>query len=193
MSNLADSQNTRNIKIVVVGESGVGKTSLLKRYTEGTYSPNPTSTIDHGFKLKQTTDFEGKPVKLVIWDTAGQEKFRSVTASFFHGASGVILAFSITDLASFEKLNLWIDAVKAYSAPSTPVVLVGNKIDLSSERVVDKKQAVDYALQQSIEYLEASALDGTGVNESFETLTSKIFTKLRGGSASPKGGCCGIM
>jgi len=168
--------NVKTVKVVVVGEAEVGKTCLLIRYVENSYDPTP-STVDIDMKAKMITDPDGKTVKYAIWDTAGQERFRSITSSLFHGVSGVIVACDISSAESFEKIESWLELVKQYIFADTPILLVGNKSDLESSRCVKLSDATLLGKKYDLEYMEASAKTGNGVNEAFQRLADIIFQR----------------
>lgn len=118
------------LKILIIGESGVGKSSLLLRFTENNFDPEQTLTIGVDFKTKKLT-VDGNTVKLAIWDTAGQERFRTLTPSYYRDAQGAILVFDVSNYASFAKLEIWINELETYSTKSNIVkMIVGNKIDV---------------------------------------------------------------
>lgn len=120
------------LKILIIGESGVGKSSLLLRFTEDNFDPEQTLTIGVDFKTKRLT-VDGNTVKLAIWDTAGQERFRTLTPSYYRDAQGAILVFDVSNYASFAKLETWINELETYSTKSNIVkMIVGNKIDIVS-------------------------------------------------------------
>jgi len=175
----------KTVKVVVVGEADVGKTCLLIRYADNTFDPTPIS-VDIDMKAKMITDPDGKSVKYAIWDTAGQERFRSITSSLFHGVSGVIVACDVTSTESFEKIESWLELVKQYIFADTPILLVGNKCDLESSRTVKISDATTFAKKHDLEYVEASAKTGNGVNEAFQRLAEIIFQRQAAKDGNPK-------
>jgi len=170
-------------KIGLVGESGVGKSCLLVRWVDNDFfEADDKYTIGVDFKYK-TVQVKDKSIKLQIHDTAGQERFRTVTASFYRGAHGILLVFDITDKESFEgKVTEWLREVRNYTPDNTPVVLVGNKLDKADERAVDHETAKQFADQNKLRYFETSAKEGTNVNEAFMALTQQIVDQKMGGS-----------
>jgi small GTP-binding protein len=140
------------LKYLVVGDSGVGKTSLLVRYCEDSFQTDYLSTIGVDFKIKRM-ELNHNQVTLNIWDTAGQERFRNITKSFYKGAHGIILTFSITDPVSFNHIESWIDQIKEVGNADTDMILVGAKSDLESDRKVSRKQAETLTDKYSIQYV----------------------------------------
>jgi Ras-related protein Rab-1A len=121
---------------LLIGDSGVGKSCLLLRFADDTYTESFISTIGVDFKIR-TIDLEGKTVKLQIWDTAGQERFRTITSSYYRGAHGIIVVYDITDTESFANVRMWLKEVDRYGSEGVSKLLVGNKSDLSARRVVE--------------------------------------------------------
>ncbi|KAL6042523.1 GTP-binding protein ypt1 [Balamuthia mandrillaris] len=170
-------------KILMVGDSGVGKSSLLLRFTEDTFSENFISTIGVDFKIR-TVNLEGKTVKMQIWDTAGQERFRTITSSYYRGAHGVILVYDVTDQVSFNNARQWLTEIERYACGQVVKLLVGNKSDLTTKRVVDYVTGKEFADQFNLPFLEASAKDGNNVETAFLTLVKDIFDKTVGNSST---------
>lgn len=143
--------NQKNItlKYLVVGDSGVGKTSLLVRYCEDTFQSDYLSTIGVDFKIKRI-ELEGCQVTLNIWDTAGQERFRNITKSFYKGAHGIVLTYSITDPNSFSHIESWIEQIREVGNSDTNMILVGSKSDLEQERKIPTKQGAHLAHQYGL-------------------------------------------
>lgn len=166
------------LKYLVVGDSGVGKTSLLVRYCEDSFQTDYLSTIGVDFKIKRM-ELNHNQVTLNIWDTAGQERFRNITKSFYKGAHGIILAFSITDPVSFNHIESWIDQIKEVGNADTDMILVGAKSDLESDRKVSRKQAETLADKYSIQYVEVSAKEDTNISRVFEMLTQQVIERLK--------------
>ena len=175
-------------KIMVLGESKVGKTSLIKRFTKNVFGGVYLTTVGMDFQDK-IIEIEDKKVRLQIWDTAGQERFRNVTKSYFQSSQGFVLVYDITDRESFEKLNFWVDNIKNNAPENAKFILVGNKCDLANERKVSYEEGENYAKNLNIKFFEASARDGTNVNELFFYLANEIYqdNKLKGNNNSNNG------
>lgn len=163
-------------KIFLIGDSGVGKSSLLVRFTADTFDDlSPTIGVD--FKVKMMT-LGGKKLKLTIWDTAGQERFRTLTSSYYRGAQGIILVYDVSRRATFTNLSdIWLKEVDRYSTnPDCIKMLIGNKVDLEEhERVVTKKEGIAFARQHGCLFLEASAKTSVNVQRCFDELVQKIL------------------
>lgn len=171
-------QNITLLKILVIGESAVGKSALLLRYIDNTFTQTFMTTIGVDFKNK-VIDIEGNVVKLQIWDTAGQEKFRAITKAYYRGAHGILVVFDISNLESFHRTNIWLDSIRNESS-DIEVMLIGNKADL--ERKVSEEEARGLAEKYEIPYYETSAKEDKGVTEAFEKLAAAAFQKYK---ASP--------
>ena len=164
-------------KLILVGDSGVGKTSLLNRYMERGFTQNQPCTITADCQIKSLTIDSQTSAQLMIWDTCGQEKFRSMTNQYFKFAHGVILVYDVSDRRSFANLNFWLDDIKTNSMnDDISIILVGNKIDLKF-RNISSEQASKFAEDNNILYCETSSKDGLNVDVPFETLTKEIISK----------------
>jgi len=167
-----------SVKIAIVGPSNVGKTCCMTRYLDnqfGVIEDKTTPPVD--FKQKAVKVKE-RDIKLTVMDTAGQERFRSITQSFYRGVSGCVLVFDVTDQSSFEGIEQWLNEVREYTTKNTTIILVGNKIDLKN-RKVESKQGEDLAIKEGLfGYFEVSAKDSTNVNETFAKLLEKIVEVL---------------
>ncbi|KAJ7329281.1 hypothetical protein JRQ81_015455 [Phrynocephalus forsythii] len=162
------------LKILIIGESGVGKSSLLLRFTDDTFDPELAATIGVDFKVK-TISVDGNKAKLAIWDTAGQERFRTLTPSYYRGAQGVILVYDVTRRDTFAKLDNWLTELETYCTRNDIVkMLVGNKID-KENREVDRNEGLKFARKHSMLFIEASAKTCDGVQCAFEELVEKII------------------
>ena len=167
--NIDDEQYDYLFKIVLIGESGVGKSNMLSRFTKNEFNLESKATIGVEFATKCIT-FNKKVIKSQIWDTAGQERFRAITSSYYKGAMGALLVFDISKKQSFDNLDRWLNEVRAFTKPEVCIILVGNKADLSYMREVPQEEAIKYAAQQKIPYFETSALASTNVEKVFEEL-----------------------
>ena len=162
-------------KIIVIGESRVGKTSLIKRYTKDQFGGVYLTTVGIDFQDK-TIEIEDKKVKLQVWDTAGQERFRNVAKNYFQSSNGFLLVFDITDKESFQKLNdFWMDQLNMHAPKKAKSVLVGNKSDLAGQRQVSIEDAEEFAKGNNLKYYEVSAKEGTKVVELFFYLANEIY------------------
>ena len=168
-----ESKYSAEYKIVIVGESAVGKTALLYKYSEGVFKNGLISTIGLDFRTK-IVDVEGVPVRLQVWDTAGQERFRTLSKQLFRGAKGIVLVFDITNRKSFDQLNYWINSFESYGVREEGVLIIGNKSDLEEQREVKTKDAQTIANDHSYNFIETSAKNGTNVNEAFSMLAREI-------------------
>ena len=161
-------------KIMVLGESKVGKTSLIKRYTKDQFGGVYLTTVGMDFQDK-IIEIEDKKVRLQVWDTAGQERFRNVTKSYFQSSHGLLVVYDITDKESFDKIKFWIENIKNNAPENAKLILVGNKCDLANERKVTIEDGENKARNYNIKFFESSAKDGTNVNELFFYLANEIY------------------
>ena len=150
-------------KLLIIGESGVGKTCLLLRFTDDSFTQNHLTTIGIDFKIK-IINIEDKLIKLQIWDTAGQERFRTITKTYYKGAHGIILTYDVTDQNSFKNIRNWIKQIEANAQTSVKKVLVGNKCD-KPDRVVTEEEGKKLADDYSMSFFETSAKTNQNVNE----------------------------
>ncbi|XP_063062967.1 ras-related protein Rab-18a [Engraulis encrasicolus] len=162
------------LKILIIGESGVGKSSLLLRFTDDMFDPELGATIGVDFKVKTLT-VDGNKTKLAIWDTAGQERFRTLTPSYYRGAQGVILVYDVSRRDTFAKLDNWLNELETYCTRNDLVkMLVGNKIDKDGHEV-ERNEGLKFARKHSMLFIEASAKTRDGVQCAFEELVEKIL------------------
>ena len=162
-------------KILLLGDSTVGKTCFLLRFMEDSFIDLHMATIGLDYKLKTMILEEQKIVKVQIWDTAGQDKFRAITRNYYKGASGIILIFDVTNIKSFENIKKWINEIKEEISENVSIVLIGNKIDNVKERKITKEQGDKLASEIGVKFFETSAKTGEGVNESVFYLVKIIY------------------
>lgn len=167
-------------KIVVIGDSGVGKSQLIERYARNTFNFESKSTIGVEFSTKEIT-IDRTKIKLQLWDTAGQERYRAITSAYYRGAVGVILCFDITKKVSFDNIfkeNGWLKEAQTNNTDAE-YVLIGTKIDLKHIQDVSYNTASEFAKSQHFDYFETSSLNNTGIDDMFFNLVGKILNKKR--------------
>ncbi|KAM3387214.1 hypothetical protein ACQJBY_010200 [Aegilops geniculata] len=174
-------------KLLLIGDSSVGKSCFLLRFSDDSYVDSYISTIGVDFKIR-TLEMDGKTIKLQIyllhlqqWDTAGQERFRTITSSYYRGAHGIIIVYDITDMESFNNVKQWLSEIDKYANDSVRKLLVGNKCDLAESRVVDTAVAQAYADEMGIPFLETSAKESINVEEAFLAMSAAIKKSKAGG------------
>ena len=173
MSNSTNEDDEIKFKILVLGDSSVGKTTLLLKYVDGYFPTLYVATIGVEFKTKKI-NVDGIDITLQIWDTAGQERFRSVTKSFLKGADGIIYVYDVTNKESFDNLKTWINTAEE-SITDFKKIIIGNKIDIEDKKKVSTEMLEKFCEKQNLKGLETSAKNGTNVNEMFELLTKMII------------------
>jgi Ras-related protein Rab-1A len=176
-------------KLLLIGDSGVGKSCLLLRFADDTYTESYISTIGVDFKIR-TVELDGKTIKLQIWDTAGQERFRTITSSYYRGAHGIIVVYDVTDAESFNNVKQWLHEIDRYASENVNKLLVGNKSDLTSKRAVTFDQGKEFADSLGIEFLETSAKNATNVEKAFMTMAAQIKSRMKAqpvNNSAPKG------
>ena len=167
-----------DIKVITLGNSSVGKTSFLMKYIDNSFTLTYTTTLGIDFKQKKIKLKDGRDVRLRIFDTAGQERYKSVSASFIKKADGVILIYDIGNLESFEAVDNWIKSIREIGKDNLPIILVGNKCDLSDDkRKVSLKEGQDKASEFNIPFYETSCKEGINIKEVFEKLVDDIMEK----------------
>lgn len=161
-------------KLVLIGDSGVGKSCLLLRFADDAFTESYISTIGVDFRFR-TVKIDQKTVKLQIWDTAGQERFRTITSAYYRGADGIIMVYDVTSSDSFDHVNDWLKEVNRYASEGTCKLLVGNKSDRTTDKVVTAEQAKEYADDLGIAFLETSAKSAQNVEEAFLTMAGELI------------------
>uniref|UniRef100_A0AAY5K479 ZRAB1B, member RAS oncogene family a n=1 Tax=Esox lucius TaxID=8010 RepID=A0AAY5K479_ESOLU len=170
-------------KLLLIGDSGVGKSCLLLRFADDTYTESYISTIGVDFKIR-TIELDGKTIKLQIWDTAGQERFRTITSSYYRGAHGIIVVYDVTDQESYHNVKQWLQEIDRYASENVNKLLVGNKCDLTTKKVVDYTTAKEFADSLAIPFLETSAKNATNVEQAFMTMAAEIKKRMGPGATS---------
>mmetsp|Transcript_6596 Transcript_6596/g.18637 ORF Transcript_6596/g.18637 Transcript_6596/m.18637 type:complete len:204 (+) Transcript_6596:197-808(+) len=165
-------------KILLIGDSSVGKTCLLLRFVDNQYTESFVSTIGVDYKIKTIKDENGNTIKLQIWDTAGQERFRTITSSYYHGAHGIIVVYDITDHVTFTNVKQWLEEIARYASQTVAKLLVGNKADLEADRTVPYQTAKDFADDMQLPFIETSAKTGSNVDEAFMEMVREV-NKIR--------------
>lgn len=173
---LVESDYDFHLKIIMVGDSGVGKSCLLKSFMGKEFSEGYVSTIGVDFEMKQAT-IHDKKVNLQIWDTAGQERFRTITTSYYRSSDAILIVFDISDETTFRNVEAWLDDVRSYARETCDVMLIGNKVDLYAERKVSFDKAKSYADERGMTYIETSAKTHFNVSKAFETVATMACTR----------------
>jgi small GTP-binding protein len=184
---MADNFN-QLMKLIVVGDSGTGKSCLLHRFVEDAFSEEQTQTIGVEFGAK-VVQLNGQRIKLQIWDTAGQERYRSVTRGYYRGASGCLIVYDVTSRSSYEHVPQWLDDVRQLAGPSVTVMLVGNKADLATDdrRSVTHNEAALFAQERGLMHFETSAATGEFVNDAFQKVARMALEAADGESEEDEG------
>eukprot|EP00301_Raphidiophrys_heterophryoidea_P022083 c6327_g1_i1.p1 GENE.c6327_g1_i1~~c6327_g1_i1.p1 ORF type:complete len:246 (-),score=38.43 c6327_g1_i1:464-1117(-) len=164
-------------KVVLIGDSGVGKSNLLSRFTRNEFTLESKSTIGVEFATR-SIQTEGKTIKAQIWDTAGQERYRAITSAYYRGAVGALLVYDIAKHASFENVERWLKELRDHANQNIVVMLVGNKSDLRHLRAVPTTEAQGFAEKHGLSFIETSALDATNVEVAFQMLLTEIYKGL---------------
>ncbi|XP_067939250.1 ras-related protein Rab-10-like [Watersipora subatra] len=169
-------------KLLLIGDSGVGKTALLFRFSDDAFNTTFISTIGIDFKIK-TVEMNGKKIKLQIWDTAGQERFHTITTSYYRGAMGIMLVYDVTNQRSFENISKWLHNIDEHANEDVEKMLLGNKCDMEEKRQISTERAMMVAKQHTITFLETSAKTNVNVEEAFMKLAGTILEKMNKQSA----------
>ncbi|KAK4440971.1 Ras-related protein RABA5b [Sesamum alatum] len=164
-------------KIVVIGDSAVGKSNLLSRFARDEFDHNSKATIGVEFQT-QVVELDGKEVKAQVWDTAGQERFRAVTSAYYRGAVGALVVYDITRKTTFESVKRWLDELNTHCDTTVARMLVGNKSDLENIREVSVDEGKSLAEEEGLFFIETSALESTNVNKAFEIVIREIYEKV---------------
>ncbi len=168
-------------KIIIVGDAGVGKSCLLRRFADQSFTDNYINTIGVDFKVR-TLEMFGKSVKLNIWDSAGQERFRTIVNTYYRGAHGIIVVYDTTDRDSFEHLAEWLKDVSELAEPNAKKLLVGTKVDLdAAHRQVPKQAVKHYADSINVPFIETSAKTGQNVEQAFNQMTTLLMEDVVSG------------
>jgi small GTP-binding protein len=168
------SSNELNLKLILIGDSNVGKTTILLNYIQNDFNEfmNPTLGLENRVKI---VDIQGFKAKVQIWDTAGQEKFNALTQQFFRNTDGILLIFDLTDKNSFNNIKKWLNDVKANSDHSIKKILIGNKSDMKDQICVTKNMIDNFCNEKELKYMEVSAKNNENVSNAFETLINEII------------------
>ena len=187
-------------KILLLGDSEVGKSCFLMRYSENVFIENYITTIGLDYKLKTVKLDTGKTIKVQLWDTAGQDKYRTIAKNYYKGSHGILLLYDITKQSSFDNIREWVRDIKEEVNEKAILFLIGNKIDMEDQRKIPKEKGVELAEEFKIPFFEASAKSGENVDEVFKALYNKIceiygdLERERGNKKNKKrkikGRCC---
>ncbi|KAL4462047.1 hypothetical protein ABPG74_000892 [Tetrahymena malaccensis] len=165
------------IKLVIIGNSSVGKSSVLLRFSDDQFSESYLTTIGVDFRFK-TLNIDGRKVKLQIWDTAGQERFRTITNAYYKGADGIVLVYDITNSTSFEDIErFWLNEVESYAEKDVELLLLGNKSDLSDQRQVETNMVSEYAEKKHMDFYETSAKTSDQIEQAFLAISKRLMSK----------------
>lgn len=174
MARRPDEEYDYLFKVVLIGDSGVGKSNLLSRFTRNEFCLESKSTIGVEFATR-TLQVEGRTVKAQIWDTAGQERYRAITSAYYRGALGALLVYDVTKPTTFENVSRWLKELRDHADANIVIMLIGNKTDLKHLRAVATEDAQGYAEREGLSFIETSALEAINVEKAFQTILSEIY------------------
>ncbi|NP_001311834.1 ras-related protein Rab11D [Nicotiana tabacum] len=161
-------------KVVLIGDSAVGKSQILARFARNEFSLDSKATIGVEFQTR-TLAIQHKSVKAQIWDTAGQERYRAVTSAYYRGAVGAMLVYDITKRQTFDHIPRWLEELRAHADRNIVIMLIGNKTDLEDQRAVPTEDAKEFAQKEGLFFLETSAMEATNLEDAFLTVLTEIF------------------
>lgn len=164
-------------KLLLIGDSGVGKTSVLFRFSDDAFNSTFISTIGIDFKIR-TIELGDKKIKLQIWDTAGQERFRTITTAYYRGAMGILLVYDITNEKSFDNIKTWIKNIEQHASADVEKMILGNKCDMEDKRKITKEQGEQLAKEYNVKFMETSAMNRTNVEKAFTEIATDIKNKM---------------
>jgi len=163
-------------KLLLIGDSGVGKTCILFRFSDDAFNSTFISTIGIDFKIK-TIELQGKKIKLQIWDTAGQERFQTITTSYYRGAMGIMLVYDITQTTSFANISKWLRNIEDHATENVAKIILGNKCDMEGKRAVPTEQGEQLARTKGLKFLETSAKANINIEKAFTIIAEDILSK----------------
>ncbi|CAL2046350.1 unnamed protein product [Caenorhabditis brenneri] len=163
-------------QILLIGDSGIGKTCMLRRFADDKFDPNYILTIGVDYKAR-ILEISGKSVLVQVWDTAGQERFNTITKNFYHRADAVMLVYDITDVKSFENISKWMYNIDENAKDNIVKMLIGNKCDLKDKRVISRDRGEEMAREYGISFHETSAKSNTNIDASFDGIIREIIVK----------------
>ena len=173
-SSSSDQNYDEKIKIMLIGQVNVGKTSLIRRYTKNTFGGTFLTTVGIDFQEK-VVNIDKKSIQIQIWNTAGEERFRNIAKNYFNSSDGFLIVYDITDKNALEKLKFWYEQIQLNAPKNIKYVLVGNKCDLEEQREVSKDEGINYSKEFKCKFYETSAKEGINVNEIFQCLINDIY------------------
>ncbi|XP_071715623.1 ras-related protein RABA2a-like [Rutidosis leptorrhynchoides] len=174
MARRPDDEYDYLFKVVLIGDSGVGKSNLLSRFTRNEFCLESKSTIGVEFATR-TLKVEGRTIKAQIWDTAGQERYRAITSAYYRGALGALLVYDVTKPTTFENVSRWLKELRDHADANIVIMLIGNKTDLKHLRAVAVEDAQSFAEREGLSFIETSALEAVNVEKSFQTILGEIY------------------
>lgn len=174
-----------SFKLLLVGNSSVGKSSILLRYADNIFLESSESTIGVDLKLRSHT-IDGQLVKLFVWDTAGQDKFKTIVSAYYKGAKVIMFVFDVTDEQTLQAVSGWEDEADQHVTEEPIKILIANKIDLADKRKVTKEQGMKFAEEHNMQYYEASAKRGTNIEAMFEAVANSLFERFKKPNKQPK-------
>ncbi|CAA0833590.1 Ras-related protein RABA2a [Striga hermonthica] len=174
MARRPDEEYDYLFKVVLIGDSGVGKSNLLSRFTRNEFCLESKSTIGVEFATR-TLQVEGRTIKAQIWDTAGQERYRAITSAYYRGALGALLVYDVTKPTTFENVNRWLKELRDHADSNIVIMLIGNKTDLKHLRAVATEDAQGFAEREELSFIETSALEATNVEKAFQNILAEIY------------------
>merc|ERR1712072_1125992 len=194
LSNMANDEYDYLFKVVLIGDSGVGKSNLLSRFTRNEFNLDSKSTIGVEFATR-SIQVDAKTIKAQIWDTAGQERYRAITSAYYRGAVGALLVYDISKHQTFENVTRWLKELRDHADSNIVIMLVGNKSDLRHLRAVPTEDAKQFASENNLSFIETSALDASNVELAFQNILTEIYRIVsskaldqgEGGGAMPTG------
>ncbi len=163
-------------KVVLVGDSFVGKTNIMSKYLKNEFHEDSKATVGVEFGSK-LFNIEGHPIKAQIWDTAGQERYKAITSAYYKGAKGAFVVYDITRKGSFDSIDKWISDLTAVADKKITIVVIGNKCDLEDQRQITKEQGEEKASKLEVAFMETSALSGENLDKAFEMMINEVYKK----------------